>query len=339
MGKTMEKKETVHFYTLTLNPAMDRTMYFDTFKAGELNRATEPSRLTPGSKGINVSRFLRQMGVSAPAYGFWGGEVGEQMLRMLRAEDIETRFVQTHAETRLNVKMIARDGTGTEANESGGPISGSECRVLLGAMTDQAKRNRDAGEKTFLFLGGSIPQGVEKDVYKSIVEKQEKLGVCTVLDCDGDALKAGICARPYLIKPNLAELCGLVGEPELTVEKAVEKSVEIYRKTGVRVLCTMGGNGAFYVGEEGVYTVDTPHVTVRGFTGAGDTFLAAFIWRRSAGDDIAAALACAAGAAGAKVTLPGSTMPSPEQVRQYAADRKVTCLASFSDGAPQTTGK
>lgn len=323
----MNQKETVHFYTLTLNPAMDRTMYFDTFAAGKLNRAAEPSRQTPGSKGINVSRFLRQMGVCAPAYGFWGGEVGEQMLRMLRAEDIETRFVQTNAETRLNVKMIARDGTGTEANESGGPITAVECRVLLGAIADQAKRNRDAGETTVLFLGGSIPQGVEKDVYKSLVEKMGKLGVICVLDCDGDALKTGIEARPYLIKPNLAELCELVGERELSVDSAVEKSVEIYRKTGVRVLCTMGGNGAFYVGDEGVYTVDAPHVTVRGFTGAGDTFLAAFLWRRFCGDDISRCLATAAGAAGAKVTLPGSTMPTKDAVRTYAAERRTVCLS------------
>ncbi len=309
------------YYTLTLNPALDRTMYFDTFVPGALNRAVSPSQLTLGSKGINVSRFLAVCGAEAPAYGFWGGAMGEQMLAMLHQEGIETRFVQTAAETRLNIKIITPDGTGTEANERGGPITEAECEILLNALTEQAKRDQNAGDTAWLFLGGSIPQGVDKNVYNLLVEKMGKLGVRTVLDCDGEALKQGVASCPYLIKPNLFELSQFAGAEIRSPEQAVEISGNIYRETKVRVLCTMGGQGALYAGPEGIFTVDAPHVTVRGFTGAGDTFLAAFIFRRANGDSVSQALAFAAGAAAAKVEMPGSTMPALPDAQRYAAQR------------------
>lgn len=311
------------FYTLTLNPALDRTMYFDTFVSGGLNRAVAPSRLTLGSKGINVSRFLSVCGQTAPAYGFAGGSMGQQMLAMLKEEGIETRFVPTAAETRLNVKMITADGVGTEANERGGPITEEERDALLTSLTEQARADREAGNTAWFFVGGSIPQGVEKSVYYRLVENLRKCGAHVLLDCDGEALKKGIKARPHLIKPNLFELSQLVGNPELTEGQVVENCWKLYRETAVRILCTMGGKGAVYAGPQGVYSVDAPRVAVRGFTGAGDTFLASFVYAVCRGEDITQSLAFAAGCAGAKVEMPGSEMPSLARARELAAERRV----------------
>ena len=54
--------------TLTLNPAVDRTMYCADVKAGALNRAAAPSVTTHGGKGTNVSCVLKLLGVESTAY-------------------------------------------------------------------------------------------------------------------------------------------------------------------------------------------------------------------------------------------------------------------------------
>ena len=73
--------------TLTLNPALDRTMYFDTFSAGTLNRSSR-SVMAPGGKGINVSRALYRMGVPTRAFSFRGGRCGALLAAMLEEEGL-----------------------------------------------------------------------------------------------------------------------------------------------------------------------------------------------------------------------------------------------------------
>jgi len=199
--------------TLTLNPCLDKTMYFDTpFRAGELNRCSE-SIVTLGSKGVNVSRFLGLFGVYAPAFGFCGGDTGEQMKRMLDEEGVKYNFTGTKAPTRMNVKLIDSDSICTEANEKGGPITDDE---LFNLITD-VEKFVTGGE--YFFLGGSVPAPIEKSVYKLLITKLKSKGAKVILDCDKEALKIGLEAEPYMIKPNLFELSQLCGEEIRTTEK------------------------------------------------------------------------------------------------------------------------
>ena len=66
--------------TLTLNPALDRSMLFKSFQAGRLNRAYS-SVTTVGGKGINVARALKKFGYDAVCYGLCGGDSGEKCER------------------------------------------------------------------------------------------------------------------------------------------------------------------------------------------------------------------------------------------------------------------
>ncbi len=312
--------------TLTLNPAIDRTMFFaGEFKAGALNRAVR-TVANAGSKGVNVSRALKAMGADAPAYCFCGGDAGESFAKMLADEGIECRFVKTAAETRINIKMTDSLGNCTEANEAGGPITEGELARMLalveGFADDGANPQKtdslSTENKQFFFIGGSIPPGVGKDVYKSVVNSLKARGVYTVLDCDGEALRQGMEALPYLIKPNLYELSQYVGNSLSTVDEVVENSRKIYVEKGISVLCTMGGGGSVYAGEQGCYFADTAKVEVRGFTGAGDTFAAAFIFELDRVGDIESALRFAAGASGAKVSMEGTAMPDYGYMRELA---------------------
>lgn len=297
--------------TLTLNPCLDRTMYFgNTFEAGALNRASG-TVLTLGGKGINVSRFFKILGVEAPAYGFSGGSNGDVMKKLLSEEGVECRFTESSADTRMNIKMIDPNEVCTEANERGGPISEDELNKLLSQLEDDAEPDK------YFFLGGSIPHPVDNSVYNFITQMLKGKGAKVILDCDGEALKKGIEAGPSLIKPNLFELSGLVGRKIETVEDALSECKRLYVEKGVEILCTMSEKGAIFTGECGVFSVTSPRVELRGFTGAGDSFLTAFVFERERTGSIEQALKFASSAAAAKVELPGSTLPTLDDMKKY----------------------
>ena len=78
----------------------------------------------------------------------------------------------------------------------------------------------------------------------------------------------------------------------------------------------MDKRGAIYAGGEGLYLVQSPIVEhVRGFAGAGDTMLAAFLYAwELCSMPIEQALRFASAVATAKVRLPAGQLPNTEQI-------------------------
>jgi 6-phosphofructokinase 2 len=62
-------------YTITLNPALDRTIWVKKIKADDSNRIDKEERFA-GGKGIDVSKVLTILGVNNTAMGFVGGFTG-----------------------------------------------------------------------------------------------------------------------------------------------------------------------------------------------------------------------------------------------------------------------
>ena len=70
--------------TITLNPALDRTLRIEhPLEVGKLNRSSS-SHLEPGGKGINVSRAVKALGGNSIALGFTAGTNGRVMKREVR---------------------------------------------------------------------------------------------------------------------------------------------------------------------------------------------------------------------------------------------------------------
>ena len=267
--------------TLTLNPALDRTMYFDNVKIGELNRAAAPSVTTHGGKGTNVSCVLKILGIESTAYGFTGGDNGGLFLKLLEPYQINNDFTNTKCNTRMNIKIISGDGESTEFNESGGPVDKTEKDDII------TKIKNVINEIDLFVMGGSVPPGIEKSIYRDIINLS---GSKTkfIIDCDGEALK--LCMentkKPFIIKPNQFELEQYTGKKfylendfdfNNEIIKIEQELKKIYKETNVTVLCTLGRHGGMYCGSEGTYYLKSPKVEVKGFAGAGDTFLTAFI--------------------------------------------------------------
>jgi len=318
-AKGSKESRAMQIITLALNPAIDRTMYVAKAKIGVLNRATAPTVTAVGGKGINNSFVFKKLGIDSLCLGFWSGDNGRLVQKSLTNAGVEFNRDFTECETRMNIKIISESDEPTEFNESGGPILPMERELMLGRIQECLQ---DGAE--YFFMGGSVPIGIEKSFYRDILDLGSEIGDTKfIVDCDCDALKLCMSGenKPYMIKPNKFELEQFCGERfdldnsfESELERIKDTITKIYDETGVIVLCTLGEHGGLYCGDEGVYYIPAPKVKLRGFTGAGDTFLTAFCavhFGLFELPDISApnaegALKFAVAASAAKVTKPGT---------------------------------
>ena len=105
--------------TVTLNPAIDRSLTVPRFEVGKTNRG-EVRRTDAGGKGINVAKAVKQFGAEVCALGFVAGSNGHFILEALAASGIPADFTNVPGETRVNLKIhdpVYK--TETELNEPG----------------------------------------------------------------------------------------------------------------------------------------------------------------------------------------------------------------------------
>lgn len=298
---------------LTLNPGIDRVIYLDgPARTGTLNRAARVVT-SQGSKGANVAIMLKRLGVEPEYIAFSGGELGDIAERFTDEAEIKSHYVRTKCGVRMNVKVIGGDGCCTEFNERGGPVTPDELDEITELLTQ--------GGFGLVVLTGSLPIGADSKTYERLIRKLGESGTLCVLDCDGDALRHGVAARPALIKPNRRELAGLLG---VEVGGLYEKEAlldgmrKIREKYGCDVICTLDSDGSVYSGSDGEWAVTTAPVRLVGFTGAGDTYLSGYIFKKYfAGEPTPEALKYASAAASAKVTLEGTRLPDAGLIGRY----------------------
>ena len=309
---------------ITLNPGVDRIVYLPTpLHPGTMNRSTH-TVMNQGSKGANQAMMLSSLGEEPVYYSFTGGAMGDFCESFTRERGIPSRMIPTACGVRLNIKVIDSEGGCTELNEKGGPVTEEEIAQMLNALQN------DIRTYDMVSLCGSIPQGVEKSVYNSIITMAREAGVPAVLDCDGEALSLGLQANPALIKPNRRELAGLIGEAEEKLKDIrflVEACGKIVSQYDTDIICTLDEDGSVFVGKEGVWKIGIAKVPLMGFSGAGDTYLSAYIHKRyGEKTPIPEALRYAAAASCAKVAKEGTTLPTLKEIEALLPQIKVISL-------------
>ena len=294
---------------LTLNPCIDRCIYLPgKLTPGTIHRATRTVQDIAG-KGLNQGVVMKHLGCEVEYYSF-GSREHDAVDDYIESLGLIYKKTPAACGIRCNVKIVDADGQGTEINEKGGPIQKSETEQILEAL--------EGSDAPIVSVCGSIPQGIEADIYRKIIEKAKEKGRITVLDADGEALKCGISACPDLIKPNRRELAGLydLRESDLADEnKVISLARQVYERYGTTVLCTLDESGSIYVGAEGIFRAGVAKLPLLGFSGAGDTYLGAYIYAKFKQKKTAPeAISFAARASAAKIALPGSLLPTKEQI-------------------------
>ncbi len=296
--------------TVTLNPSLDLNLEVDELKIDDVTRIKH-SKLDPGGKGINVSRVVNILGGPTVAYGFIAGREGGQLSLFLAEEGILNSFVALKSgNTRVNV-IITERGTGrqTRINAVGPRAEVEDLEELKNRIT---RLGGGICAVSFMVFAGSIPPGLSHTVYRYLIEEVQELGIRAVLDTDGEALKYGVKAKPFMVKPNTYELERLVGREARKEEDVLSAAKEVLDMGVELVAVTRGGKRAFLVGRDFVYAADPPKIEVVSAVGSGDSFLGAFLLAlyRGLGYEEAFRWGIAAGAATAMV--PGTGLMKKE---------------------------
>ena len=259
-------------YTVTLNPALDRTLTVPSLRIGELNRA-HTVRLDLSGKGINVSRALRMLGISSRIIAFLGGGTGKAISDGLAAEGFDTAIIPVAGETRQNITVVDEaTGAYTKVNEPGAAVT----RDDLAAMTALIARSVQAGDLwTFC---GSLPPGAPAGFYAELIALVQARGGRAFLDSSGEAMRRGLAARPYAIKPNSEEAGEVLGRPVVTDADHVEAARRLQQAGSCLVCLTRGARGLVLALDDATLIAAPPPVAAASPIGAGDATVAGLVW-------------------------------------------------------------
>ena len=307
--------------TVTMNPAIDKTVRSHSILAGGLNRV-EDVVTDAGGKGINVSKMIAALGGTSVATGFLGGGAGIEIERVLKNLGVQTDFVAVKHPTRTNLKVLSDDFGVTEFNEPGASVSPSEMDTLCQKLYNHAKPG------VIFVLAGSLPQGVDTDIYQKLTVSLKQKGALVFLDADSQALGRAVEASPDLIKPNKFELAGYFGKgSELSLKECATLCRELTARGVGIVALSMGAQGALFVTRgEMLYAPGLP-VKALSTVGAGDSMVGAMAYALNMGNmDFRSAAKLAVAASAGAVTTRGTTPPSRETVN------KLLELVTFENG-------
>ncbi|MEG6586349.1 1-phosphofructokinase [Dendrosporobacter sp. 1207_IL3150] len=277
--------------TVTLNPAIDKTIVINDFRINSVNRISS-TRLDAGGKGINVSKTILTLNGKSKAIGIAAGNAGRFIQDYLNAVNIEQDFVSISGETRTNIKIIDPvNKTNTDINEAGPDILMDDLESVKNKLLS------GIDDKSVVVFSGSVPSNVPNEVYRQWIASAKEKGAKTILDADGDLLKLALEASPYMIKPNIHELERLFNKKINTIEDAIEIAVEIINKYKVEnVVISMGEKGALFIKKDCYVLAHGLKVEVKSTVGAGDAMVAALAYSIDQGysfeDTIKLAVAC-----------------------------------------------
>ena len=306
-------------YTITLNPALDRTLYVKKIQYDDSSRIEKEQRYA-GGKGIDVSRVLTILGVDNKALGFVGGFAGEELEGRLLNKGISSDFISISGETRTNI-IVNDISTGTQTVFSArGP------EITPHALMQLIHKVENLKEPDMVTISGSLPPGVNPEIYRKIIEIAKNREATVVLDTDGDALKVGIDSYPDVIKPNIHELSRLKGM-ELKAMDGIIKAARSFREQGVEiVLVSMGAEGILLVAEKEGYVASPPKVKVQNTIGAGDSAVAGFIYGLTQGRELKDALSFAVAAGTATTLKPGTALCQKDVFLELIPKIKITAI-------------
>ncbi|WP_144794696.1 1-phosphofructokinase family hexose kinase [Kocuria palustris] len=305
--------------TFTASPSIDRTAALSApLERGGVNRISSVQD-GPGGKGINVSRALTLAG--APTLAVLPAASGDPLLAALDEAGVAHRAVELPGRVRTNLTLSEPDGTTTKLNEPGARLDDAAQQACRAALRDAAS------DGDWVALCGSLPPGPSSDWYARLVRELRGSGARIAVDTSDAPLVALSeqleTAAPEILKPNGLELGQLVGADGPAIEAAADAgdflpaaraARELVRRGVAEVLATLGGAGAVLATAEGAWVAAPPPITPVSTVGAGDSSLSGLLLAHAEGLEPAERLRRAVAFGSAATALPGTGVPSPEQI-------------------------
>ena len=265
--------------TLTLNPAVDRILYFDKVTKNTTNRVRSQVD-TVGGKGTHVSMNLSCLSVPSRAFGLAYGATGRAIADMMAQWGADPCFVLRQKKlSRTNYLLVEDTKECTLIAEKGVAPSEEDTEELIALMKEQI------GPGDYLVLSGDASNYPDPFIYNRIVRELRDKDLRIFLDSSGDTLEKGLENAPFLIKPNLDELSALCKKALRDARDVVEAIHWLDSRYRIGIIAvSMGGDGAIARMSDGAfYKTTPPQVEVFNTIGCGDCFLAGLLCGLSRG--------------------------------------------------------
>ncbi len=272
--------------TVTMNPAVDYTVLLETpLMHNNVNR-TSHERITAGGKGVNVSLILQQLEIPTTVYGYLSGTTGTMIAEQLLRTQIPTDWIKVPNQmNRINLK-VKEDHAVTELNGRGVSVSPAETEMLL-------EKLRKYGDGDYIVLAGSVPAGAPATHYADVMQALGDSGVRFAVDAEGETLREALAMHPFVVKPNLRELCSLFDDDGSidTWWDALPYGKKLIEWGAQNALLSLGGEGALLFTDNGrVWHLSAPHGQVKNAVGSGDAMLGGFLAACAKGQSLTEAL-------------------------------------------------
>lgn len=296
--------------TVTLNPAIDRTLEAARFSIGQTARTASIGR-HPAGKGINVARVLGVLGTPCIAAGLVGLDelrAFEEFLTRIGAGRITTRLLPVPGTTRQNITI--RDpvlNTETHIREQGFTIRAEDVRLVCEHIAALAR------EGSIITFAGSLPPGFQTVDHRDLIRRCTASGARIVVDAADEVIAALRGERLWMVRLNAAELATLAGLPTETREACIAAARAMCSSHGGtidRVIVSRGADGAILIGPdiEIACRVSLDPARIASTVGCGDALLAGLLheWASTGQWDQALRRGVAVATAAAVAREPGS---------------------------------
>jgi 1-phosphofructokinase family hexose kinase len=309
--------------TVTLNAAIDKSLSVPNFRLGRRHRTVE-QRTMAGGKGVNIARALKALGQPVIATGMAGGATGTRIVEQLTEESILNDFVRIREESRTNTSVLdPTNGEQTEVNERGPAVTEREVELFRDKLLYLAR-----GAAIVVFAG-SIPRGVDPDIYATLIRDLQRIGITTVIDADGDPLHQSVRAEPDVVSPNVIEAEELVGH---------EFNDDAERSLAVREIVALGAREAIMTLPDGCFAqvlidgqpcLRRARVELRepiAKRGSGDAFLAGYVSARYSGSSPEECLRFGVACGAESTARLGAGLIDPREVRRLLGDVQLSAV-------------
>lgn len=253
--------------TITINPLLERRLFFDSVELGKANRCKKEI-FYAGGKGINVSRQLNFLGLNNQAYTFLGGNNGKILRHCLANDKIDLSVVSTKSETRSADLIIDKNNcvsTFFGMNSEISPAESEEFKNKLEKMIMNCSIVVFAGSSACEATDDIFPYGIE------LANKHDKI---SILDTYGAHLKKCIEAQPMVVHNNVSEVEKSLGISLNSEDEKLQYLDFLYSKNIKLAFLTDGANPSYASKFNFHYKIESPKIKTVDATGSGDAFVA-----------------------------------------------------------------
>ena len=310
-----------HILTITLNPALDVSASTHDVRHTSKLRCDAVER-HPGGGGINVARVLHRLGVDCTALSLLGGPTGAMVALLLADEGVACDVLNFDGHTRESFTVQDLAAKQEYRFVLPGPVVTEQSwQALLDKLSDYRTAK-------FAVLSGSLPPGLPQDAYAHMTMLLKSTGTKICIDSSGPPMLAALQAGVYMAKPSLREMRELTGQP-LSTPQEIWQAALVWIRAGYAevVLVSLGADGALMATADGLWRAPPVPCEVVSAVGAGDSFVAGFVWAASRGLDLQKSFQCAVASGTAAVASNGTGLCEAAEVQALVPKVQIECLS------------